>query len=595
MVLRPRDASVRVNASARISSPRLPGCSALSGHTSAQPNATCPPLSQPRATPRHRVRYGIALGPDGTLFVADSGNHRIRAVSQQGDVKTFAGNGHAGYKDGTGSSAQFYYPVGIAVDADGTVFVTDRANHRVRKITSKGTVSTLAGNGRNAVVDGKGQSACFAWPHAITLVRRRARCRLVAPRPLLSCHSSPVVWCGAQDPTGRGPIYVSDTFSFRIRRIQRDGQTRTLAIGKAPPPAPAKVPPAPAAPAEASASAMSADATGTAEAPAVPATAEQAPSKAHGGAEAPPCPPEANPNGTAVEASTGAPPALDGPVPMEQESTVSAGAKEVDGCSAPDAAAPKADGAAAPAEPLAAAAASSAAVPNGDAESEDAHEAGVMPPAEQPVKQEAAEAPPADVPIPAPPPPATSASAADAPPEASSSELSTSAAPESATAAASQVGEGAAATTSWAPPSQPTAEAPTGPSAGAHAPAAAPALPSATAMPAAEGAPPTEGAQPTGAAAPAPTEAAAPSEPPGVAKPADAAMAPAAAPAPAPAAASAAPAEPVRTSLISTDEHAINGLIFLTLDAERSLLYVSEQSNHRVRCLSINGPVTMTS
>ena len=154
-------------------------------------------------------RYGIALGPDGTLFVADSGNHRIRAISANGDVRTLAGNGTAGYKDGSGSSAQFYYPVGVAVDADGVVFVTDRANHRVRKITSKGTVSTLAGSGRNAVVDGKGQQASLSWPNAIPL-----------------------------DPTGRGALYVSDTFTFRIRRIQRDGQTRTLAIGAALPPAP---------------------------------------------------------------------------------------------------------------------------------------------------------------------------------------------------------------------------------------------------------------------------------------------------------------------------------------------------------------------
>lgn len=115
-------------------------------------------------------RYGLAIGPDGTLFVADSGNHRIRTVSQNGDVRTLAGSGTPGHKDGSGTSAQFKYPVGIAVDADGTIFVTDRANHRVRKVTAKGTVSTLAGSGRNAVVDGKGQAASFAWPNAIALV-----------------------------------------------------------------------------------------------------------------------------------------------------------------------------------------------------------------------------------------------------------------------------------------------------------------------------------------------------------------------------------------------------------------------------------------
>ena len=86
-------------------------------------------------------------------------------------MKTLAGNGTPGYKDGSGNGAQFYYPVGVAVDADGTLFVTDRANHRVRKVTSKGTVSTFAGSGRNAVVDGKGLNASFSFPNAIALVR----------------------------------------------------------------------------------------------------------------------------------------------------------------------------------------------------------------------------------------------------------------------------------------------------------------------------------------------------------------------------------------------------------------------------------------
>ena len=136
-------------------------------------------------------RYGIALGPDGTLFVADSSNHRIRTISQAGDVRTLAGNGTAGHKDGSGSAAHFCYPVGIAVDADGTIFVTDRANHRVRKVTSKGTVSTLAGSGRNAVVDGKGQAACFAWPNAITLVRCRPSSHLAVAVPCPSPRGSP--------------------------------------------------------------------------------------------------------------------------------------------------------------------------------------------------------------------------------------------------------------------------------------------------------------------------------------------------------------------------------------------------------------------
>uniref|UniRef100_A0A6V2TDA6 SMP-30/Gluconolactonase/LRE-like region domain-containing protein n=1 Tax=Emiliania huxleyi TaxID=2903 RepID=A0A6V2TDA6_EMIHU len=90
---------------------------------------------------------GIALGPDGTLFIADTGNHRIRAMSQEGAVRTFCGTGTPGHRDGQPQSAQFYYPADLACDAEGTLFVADRANHRIRKITAKGR-ARLAAAGR---------------------------------------------------------------------------------------------------------------------------------------------------------------------------------------------------------------------------------------------------------------------------------------------------------------------------------------------------------------------------------------------------------------------------------------------------------------
>ena len=155
---------------------------------------------------------GIAITPDNTLYVADSGNHRIRAVSPQGAVRTLCGCGTPGHKDGQPHTAQFMYPIGIAADSEGALFVTDRANHRVRKVTLKGHVTTLAGNGKNAVVDGKGAGASLSWPHGIVA-----------------------------DPSPRGPIYVSDTFVFQIRRIQRDGTTKTISIGQ-PPPLPSSEP-----------------------------------------------------------------------------------------------------------------------------------------------------------------------------------------------------------------------------------------------------------------------------------------------------------------------------------------------------------------
>ncbi len=159
------------------------------------------------AAAQFKFPTGIAITPDRTLYVADSGNHIIRAVSPQGVVRSLSGCGTPGHKDGASHIAQFYYPTGIAADSDGALFVADRANHRVRKVTLKGHVSTLAGSGAAAAVDGRGSSASFSWPHGIVV-----------------------------DPAPRGPVYVSDTFVFQIRKILRDGTTRTISIGVPPPP-----------------------------------------------------------------------------------------------------------------------------------------------------------------------------------------------------------------------------------------------------------------------------------------------------------------------------------------------------------------------
>ena len=86
----------------------------------------------------------IVLAPDGTLVVADSGNHCIRTI-RNGLVQTLAGVGQPGYADGPAAQAMFFLPVGVALTADGTVFVADGGNQLVRAI-SKGSVSTVAGH-----------------------------------------------------------------------------------------------------------------------------------------------------------------------------------------------------------------------------------------------------------------------------------------------------------------------------------------------------------------------------------------------------------------------------------------------------------------
>jgi len=113
--------------------------------------------------------YGITVDSNGIVFVADSRNHIIRKINSTGYVSTFAGSGSYGYEDGYGSSASFKYPCGIAVGSNGTVFVADTHNHMIRKIDSTGYVTTLAGSGSYGYKDGYGSSASFKYPHGVAV------------------------------------------------------------------------------------------------------------------------------------------------------------------------------------------------------------------------------------------------------------------------------------------------------------------------------------------------------------------------------------------------------------------------------------------
>ncbi|WP_342328710.1 NHL repeat-containing protein [Pedobacter sp. FW305-3-2-15-E-R2A2] len=113
----------------------------------------------------------IAIDEAGNIYLADQRNHRIRKITQQGVVTTVAGSGEQGYADGNGISAQFSSPTGIAVDGSGNLYIADSGNNCIRKITSSGVVSTLAGMGgtSNGFMDGTGTDARFNYPYALTL------------------------------------------------------------------------------------------------------------------------------------------------------------------------------------------------------------------------------------------------------------------------------------------------------------------------------------------------------------------------------------------------------------------------------------------
>ena len=122
---------------------------------------------------------GITVDSSGSIYVADSyplglmlssssGNQKIRKLSSNGVVTTMAGSGTVGSSDGTGTAACFITPTGIVVDSSGNLFVTDSGNYKIRKITPDGVVTTIAG-GTSGSTDGAGTAASFNYPTGIAI------------------------------------------------------------------------------------------------------------------------------------------------------------------------------------------------------------------------------------------------------------------------------------------------------------------------------------------------------------------------------------------------------------------------------------------
>lgn len=112
---------------------------------------------------------GLAVDAAGNVYVADTGNHCIRVITPDGQVTTLAGSREAGFADGAGAQALFSYPADVAIDSQGNLYVADTANHRVRKISPDGQVTTLAGSGQPGLVDGLPEQAQFRAPEGIAV------------------------------------------------------------------------------------------------------------------------------------------------------------------------------------------------------------------------------------------------------------------------------------------------------------------------------------------------------------------------------------------------------------------------------------------
>jgi len=157
------------------------------------------------AEARFRSPLGLNRDAAGNVWVADSGNHTIRRITPAGLVETVAGIPDAwGWTDGAAASAKFNGPVDVAVAMDGRVFISDGFNHVIRCLGTNGVVTTVAGHGGAADwVDGRGTQARFWNPAGLALDHA-------------------------------GMLYVADSRNHVIRKVTPDGQVATVSgLGRA--------------------------------------------------------------------------------------------------------------------------------------------------------------------------------------------------------------------------------------------------------------------------------------------------------------------------------------------------------------------------
>jgi sugar lactone lactonase YvrE len=145
---------------------------------------------------------GVAVDAGGNVYIADQLNGRIRRVAIDGTISTVAGKGTWGYSGdgGSATNADLLTPCGVAVDRSGNIFIADTRNHRVRRVTTGGTITTVAGNGTSGYTGDGAEAASASLNVPVALAFDAA-----------------------------GNLYIADAFNSAIRKVTSDGKIWTVA------------------------------------------------------------------------------------------------------------------------------------------------------------------------------------------------------------------------------------------------------------------------------------------------------------------------------------------------------------------------------
>lgn len=212
----------------------------------------------PAAQALLKLPAGLHFDKQGNLYIADRENHRVRKVDTQGVITTVAGNGTAGFSGdgGPATQASLNLPAGVVTDSKGNLYISDRSNNRVRRVDTKGIIQTWAGNGNEGYYNDNGPAvqATLDKPFGLAMDdknnlyiadRGNNRVRKVTPNGIITTYggdggfyfigdNGPAYKASLAGPTGvaldsKGNLYIADNYNNRVRMIDTLGMIRTVA------------------------------------------------------------------------------------------------------------------------------------------------------------------------------------------------------------------------------------------------------------------------------------------------------------------------------------------------------------------------------